>query len=279
MFSAHGEAASRRVPVAEVLGEPEQRRPRAHRGDEPARAARRCHRTCDGGCDRREPGAELRQVADAKAGSARSDRRAGLAGLRCAHLLWNANPHRIAATVFEANPDRIGGRCWTLRDYFGGGLITEHGGQFINSNQTPSAGSPETLGLTLEDVNGGNLPSGEEAYLIDGATYTNKEALADWESVGYRIFHDALREAETHSGAKMLDRISVTEWLEGTEIGTASRFGKLMLACSVAEQGGDPEEQSALLLIDEFGEKNTRRALTTGEGDERFHIVGGNDQW
>ena len=70
----------------------------------------------------------------------------------------------------------------------------------------------------------------------------------------------------------------MTEWLEGTEIGTASRFGKLMLACSVAEQGGDPEEQSALLLIEEFGEKNTRRALTTGEGDERFHIVGGNDQ-
>ncbi|HTX62942.1 MAG TPA: FAD-dependent oxidoreductase, partial [Acidimicrobiales bacterium] len=34
----------------------------------------------------------------------------------------------------------------------------------------------------------------------------------------------------------------------------------------------------ALLLIDEFGEKKTRRALTTGEGDERFHIIGGNDQ-
>lgn len=203
----------------------------------------------------------------------------GLAGVRCAHVLWNAKrTHPIPSTIFEANPSRVGGRCWTLRDYFGAGLNTEHGGQFINSDQHTIRRLVQTLGLQLEDVNGGNLQSGEEAYLIDGATYTNKEALADWESVGYRTFHGALREAETHAGAKMLDRLSVTEWLEGTEIGTGSRFGKLMLACSVAEQGGDPEEQSALLLIDEFGEKNTRRALTTGEGDERFHVVGGNDQ-
>ena len=280
MFSAHGEAVRREVPVAEVLGE------REHAARE--RDARVM--------SRRELLAGATGLATAAAmgaspalSIARSLTRkpaprvaivgSGLAGLRCAHVLWTAKrTQRIAATVFEADPSRIGGRCWTLRDYFEGGLITEHGGQFINSNQHAVRRLAQTLGLTLEDVNGGNLPSGEEAYLIDGATYTNKEALADWESVGYRIFHDALREAETHSGAKMLDRISVTEWLEGTEIGTASRFGKLMLACSVAEQGGDPEEQSALLLIDEFGEKNTRRALTTGEGDERFHIVGGNDQ-
>jgi len=46
----------------------------------------------------------------------------------------------------------------------------------------------------------------------------------------------------------------------------------------VAEQGGDPEEQSALLLIEEFGAKHSLERLTTGEGNERFHIVGGNDQ-
>lgn len=204
---------------------------------------------------------------------------AGLAGIRCAHLLWNAKPSQpIASTIYEANPERVGGRCWTLRDFFGAGLITEHGGQFINTDQLAVRRLARALGLELEEVNGGNLPSGEEAYLIDGGIYTNKEALADWDSIGYRTFHRAVREAQTHAGARLLDSLSVTEWLEGTEIGTTSRFGRLMLACSVAEQGGDPEEQSALLLIEEFGEKDTRRALTTGEGDERFHIVGGNDQ-
>ena len=39
------------------------------------------------------------------------------------------------------------------------------------------------------------------------------------------------------------------EWLESTEIGAASRFGRLMLANTVTENGGDPGEQSALDLI------------------------------
>ena len=113
-------------------------------------------------------------------------------------MLWNAKRARpIAATVFEANPERIGGRCWTLRDYFGAGLITEHGGEFINSNQHAVRRLAATSGLHWRTSTAGTCQSGEEAYLIDGATYTNKEALADWESVGFRTFHGALREAET----------------------------------------------------------------------------------
>ncbi len=279
LFSAHDEAARRGIPVAEVLGEREQ-----------AGRVRKEHLT-----SRRELLAGAAGVAatalvgaSPALGFARSLTRtqapriaivgAGLAGIRCAHVLWNATPASpIASTIFEANPERAGGRCWTLRDYFEAGLITEHGGEFINSNQLAVRHLAKALGLEEEDVNGGNLPSGEEVYLIDGAPYTNKEALADWESVGFRTLHHALHESTTKAGASLLDSLSVTEWLEGTEIGTTSRFGKLMLACTVAEQGGDPEEQSALLLIEEFGVKGAHR-LTTGEGNERFHIVGGNDQ-
>jgi monoamine oxidase len=279
-FSAHQQAARRNVPVAEVLDEREQ-----------AERARK-----EGLMSRREllaGGAGLASLAAMGTSPALSFAQSlartpapriaivgsGLAGIRCAHQLWNGQPAKpIAATIFEANTERAGGRCWSLRDYFAGGLISEHGGQFINSNQLAVRHLAHALGLKLEVVNGGNLTSGEEVYLIDGGAYTNREALADWDSVGYQTFHRALREAETQAGASILDGLSVTEWLAQSEIGTTSRFGKLMLACSVAEQGGDPEEQSALLLIEEFGEKNSRRMLTTGEGNERFHIVGGNDQ-
>src|SRR3954452_14306368 len=38
---------------------------------------------------------------------------AGLAGLRCAHLLWTGQPgDPLATSVYEANPERAGGRCW-----------------------------------------------------------------------------------------------------------------------------------------------------------------------
>ena len=43
--------------------------------------------------------------------------------------------------------------------------------------------------------------------------------------------------------------MSVPEWLDSTEIGSGTRFGKLMLANTVTENGGDPGDQSAQDLI------------------------------
>ena len=191
MFAAHEEAATRGVPVAEVLGEREQAA-REHNASAISRrellaAATGLATTAAIGTS---PALSLAASLTGKPAPRVAIVGAGLAGIRCAHMLWNGEPgHPIASTIFEANPERVGGRCWTLRNYFAAGLITEHGGQFINSNQHAVRRLAHALGLALEDVNGGNLPSGEEAYLIDGATYTNKEALADWDSVGYRTFH------------------------------------------------------------------------------------------
>ena len=72
--------------------------------------------------------------------------------------------------------------------------------------------------------------------------------------------------------------MSVPEWLDSTEIGSGSRFGKLMLANTVTENGGDPGDQSAQDLI-YLLTGNPRSSLQPLPGDdERFHIVGGNDQ-
>jgi monoamine oxidase len=204
---------------------------------------------------------------------------AGLAGLRCAHELWRSNPGEpIGATVYDANPTRPGGRCWTVRDFFAGGLQSEHGGAFINSNQVSIRRLAAQLGLEEEIVNGGDLPSGEEVYWIAGARYTYAQANADWGQVGYRAFHKAMRELATPAGEQRLDAMSVPEWLDSTEIGSGSRFGRLMLANAVTENGGDPGDMSALDLIELTG-SNRRSSLAPIPGDdERFHIVGGNDQ-
>ena len=92
---------------------------------------------------------------------------AGLAGLRCAHMLWTESPgDPVLSTVYEANPDRAGGRCWTLRDYFAGGLITEHGGSFLNSDQIAIRRLASRLGLEQVVVNGGDLLRGDEVFFI-----------------------------------------------------------------------------------------------------------------
>jgi monoamine oxidase len=204
---------------------------------------------------------------------------AGLAGLRCAHLLWiHSRGAPVRSTVYEANPQRAGGRCWTLRGFFAEGLITEHGGAFLNSGQAAVRSLAARLGLKEEVVDGGDLPRGEEIFFIDGRLYTYADANADWHDVGYPTFKTAAKQLRTAQGAARLDRMSVPEWLDSTEIGSGSRFGKLMLANAVTENGGDPGDLSAqgliYLLIG-----NPRSSLSPLPGDdERFHIVGGNDQ-
>src|SRR5262249_43092386 len=154
-----------------------------------------------------------------------------------------------AATVFEAEPERAGGRCWTLRGYFAGGLQSEHGGAFLNSNQKAVRGLAAKLGLAEEVVDGGDLPSGEEVFFVSGTVYTEADAHNEWEQFGFAAFQGAGRELKTPAGEARLDAMSVPEWLDSTPIGTDSRFGRLMMADAVTENGGDPAAMSALDLI------------------------------
>jgi monoamine oxidase len=194
-------------------------------------------------------------------------------------MLWTQSPGTpLAATVYEANAERAGGRCWTLRDYFSDGLITEHGGSFLNSNQKAVRALAASLGLQEETVDGGDLPSGEEVFFIGGGLYSAAEANADWEQFGYEAVKKAAGEASSEAGEARLDAMSVPEWLESSAIDTSCRFGKLMMANTVTENGGDPAEQSALDLI-ELLSSNKRKSLQPLPGDdERYHLVGGNDQ-
>ncbi|HEY2052415.1 MAG TPA: FAD-dependent oxidoreductase [Solirubrobacterales bacterium] len=54
---------------------------------------------------------------------------AGLTGLTCAYRLHQRG---IACTLYEAHAARVGGRCWTARE-FAAGQPAEHGGEFIDS--------------------------------------------------------------------------------------------------------------------------------------------------
>jgi monoamine oxidase len=204
---------------------------------------------------------------------------AGLAGLRCAHLMWTESPGSpLATTVYEANPERAGGRCWTLRDYFSGGLLTEHGGSFLNTNQTAVRALGARLGLQEEVVDGGDLPGGDEVFYIGASLYTVAEATADWQAFGFDAFKRAVKQARSGGGEARLDAMSVPEWLDSTPIGSSSRFGKLMMANTVTENGGDPADQSALDLIELMAGDPRSSPLPLPGDDERYHLIGGNDQ-
>jgi monoamine oxidase len=178
-FAVHERSARAAVPVGEILGAAESGRARGG-ADGPG----------EGGPTRREllagagtlaagalwAASPATALAAGVSQTAAAPRIAivgvGLAGLRCAHLLWTEHPGRpIVSTVYEAHPHRAGGRCWTLRDFFGG-LITEHGGSFLNRDETAVRGLARRLGLRQGIVDGGDLPRGQEVFFIDGRLYS-----------------------------------------------------------------------------------------------------------
>ncbi len=275
MFAVHASAAARGLPVDAVLEELEQRTAASRP------VSRRRFLT---GAAIAGAGVALGPTATRALAAARPSSRqpriaivgAGLAGLRCGHMLWTR--HGLRSTIYEGHDERIGGRCWSLRDYFSNGLITEHGGAFIDSDQFAALDLARELGLQLEDYNGGELIGLPEVYWFDGGYYTYAQASADWEAFGFAAFHAAVKESNTDAGLARLDRLSAPEWLDQTPIGSTSKFGRLMLANTVSENGGDPGEQSSLDLIGLTG-VNPRSSLDPLPGyDEKWHIVGGNDQ-
>jgi monoamine oxidase len=76
-----------------------------------------------------------------------------------------------------------------------------------------------------------------------------------------------------------LDRMSVDQWIQATVPGgLASKFGKLLATSYNTEYGAETSDQSALNLLYLLGYTKRESLSMYGESDERYHIIGGNDQ-
>ena len=204
---------------------------------------------------------------------------AGVAGLTCAYRLNQAG---IASSVFEAS-DRVGGRTWTLRDYFAQGQIVEHGGELISVRQFAVRRLAAELGLTLLDAN--RVEPGTDTYYYHGARYPVAEARAEY----FAHVYETLRAAERAAGynttyrryteaGRALDNMSVPDWIDRhVPHGMGSRIGQLLAEACTEEYGGDPAVQSALNLVYLLGTER-RGHLDLDGTNEAFVMNGGIDQ-
>ncbi|MFG2983632.1 flavin monoamine oxidase family protein [Streptomyces sp. NPDC048258] len=297
-FALHGEARRRGMPVEEVAGERVEtvRRETARR--ERARHAEEQSAALGGTFGRRRilgaagaltaaaalPGGLLAPSRAAAATGAAAPRvvvvGAGLAGLRCAHRLWN-RPDPVAATVYEADATRIGGRCWSLRGFFDNGAVHEHGGAFISSTDTAILDLARGLGLRRERANGGELNAGDYAAWIDGGSYPGLSQQDDWIAEAYDAFSASYAAVGTarHDShtpeAYRLDQLSCLDYLDEIGLPPGSRLGRLIQSLQL-QSGGEPGEASALGMIGFLGASSV---FAGGRGfDEKYHLVGGNDQ-
>jgi monoamine oxidase len=287
-YVAVDEARERDMPVEEVMGEHDEKRAKALKGRRLKReemAERRHFLQMSMGLTGAALGAALLGVPrPARAGHSDPDVRiviigGGLSGLRCAHRL---NELGIPSTLYEANPSHLGGRCHSDTTFFEEGAVVEHHGESINTQHVRMRHLTINLGFSLREIAGGSFGDGEPFYHIDGAFYTNAEANDDWFDM-QRKFKQALVaapypqtfDAHSEEGVR-LDNLPMTEWF--AEIGAPDRFSKLVQSDTVAEYGLDIEANHALapLYLLAWNGRSEIEPLTGG--DERFTVIGGNDQ-
>ena len=91
----------------------------------------------------------------------------GIAGLTCAYRLQQAG---YAAQIYEAS-GRLGGRCYTGRDDFGG-QIYEHGGELIDNGHIAMKQLVQELGFTLDNLFSAETKGTEQLGYFFGKPYT-----------------------------------------------------------------------------------------------------------
>jgi monoamine oxidase len=205
---------------------------------------------------------------------------AGLAGLTCAYRLKQAG---YAATLYEAS-DRVGGRCWTIRDGFDG-QIAEHGGELIDQGHTAIRQLAQELGLTLDNLLAAEVNGTEPLYYFDRAPYTYAQATSDLKAI-YQTLHRDVSEASyptlynsyTTRGYQ-LDQLSVLDWIDrNVPGGIRSRLGQLLDVAYNIEYGAETSVQSSLNMLYLLGYSGQGQLRIFGPSNEKYHVRGGNDQ-
>lgn len=205
---------------------------------------------------------------------------AGLAGLACAYDLKRAG---ILATVHETN-ERPGGRVLSLGGDFPGPVsfpnqVVERGAEFIDTGHKTMLGYAQEFNLAKEDV---LKPPGEVAYYFGGQHYSESVVVDE-----YRAFVDDMRpDLQQLSGAptaalhtpvdRQYDLIDLRTYLETRGAGPVVKAA--IIAAYEAEYGLAAHQQSCLNFLFFIRANRRSRFEPFGVSDERYHMVGGNQQ-
>ncbi|MEY2521519.1 MAG: monoamine oxidase, partial [Ilumatobacteraceae bacterium] len=205
----------------------------------------------------------------------------GLAGLTCAYQLRKAG---FLAEVHEASPDRLGGRCWSIDDYFAEGQIAEHGGELIDQGHTEIRHLAQSLGLKLDNLLAAEQNGTEPRFWFDDGPYTYTQATSDVKGIWQKLKRDVqaagyptLYNLSTERG-RQLDQMSIIDWInESVPGGITSRLGKLLDVAYNIEYGAECSDQSSLNLVYLLGFLGQGQLRILGPSNEKYHVRGGND--
>lgn len=202
---------------------------------------------------------------------------AGIAGLSAAYRLSSAG---VPVRLIEAQ-DRVGGRMYSLRNFFPDGQVAELGGELIDTNHVTIRGLAAELGIELNDLAAEDPGIATELYYFDGVRRSEREIVEAFRPIAARIEADLATIRgddvtwDAANGAERLDSLTIAQWLD--QNGVTGWIRSLLDIGYTTEFGLEIAEQSALNLLTMIDtEPDPFRIF--GESDERFHVSGGNDR-
>jgi monoamine oxidase len=207
---------------------------------------------------------------------------AGLAGLTCTYRLEQAG---VNVTLYEAHPTRVGGRCWTIRD-FADGQLAEHGGELIDQGHQAMRQLAQELGFTLNNLLQAQPKGTEDLFYVNGADYPLSQLEVDLNGIYQKLHKDVsaasyptLYNLYTKRGWE-LDHMSIIDWLDENvpNGGSKSDLGRVLDIAYNIEYGAECSEQSSLNLLYLLGYSGQGQFRVFGPSNEKYHVKGGNDQ-
>jgi monoamine oxidase len=203
---------------------------------------------------------------------------AGIAGLTVAYRLHQMG---VPVDVVEASP-RVGGRLRSFAKAIGSQGVVELGGEFIDSHHWAVHALAAELGLEMADLRAADRGLEPEILYFQGQRISHQWVADEFAPLARRIAQDleslsrwSLTYHDPHPEATRLDRLSLAEYLAATPIHPI--IEQLIKVAYVTEYGLDADAQSCLNMLFLIGAESGKWS-TYGVSDERYHVMGGNDQ-
>ncbi|GMU56891.1 MAG: hypothetical protein AMXMBFR33_60370 [Candidatus Xenobia bacterium] len=204
---------------------------------------------------------------------------AGIAGMNAA---WQLAKAGFRADIYEAG-NRVGGRMFTVSDVFGPGIATELGGEFIDSGHEEMLRLAGEFDLPLLDILSPSEASLTQTWFFGGVNLTDAEVVALFQPLEAQITADQNSlpdeiDFQTQDAAAIaLDNLSLAQYLD--QIGAQGTIRTILDVAYETEYGLDPSLQSALNFV-AFIDPDTSGGVLNifGDSDQRFKIIGGNQQ-
>lgn len=204
----------------------------------------------------------------------------GLAGLTAARQLVRAGAN---VTIYEA-ASRLGGRVRSARATFPG-QVAELGGELIDNLHKTMLGYAQEFDLQIEDV---NKVDGEVFYYFFGQPYSEAEVVDQFRQFVPIMKNDIRRLSGEVSALaftpndRRQDLISLQDYLEGNNaagVAAGELVREVIRVAYTIEYGLEAFEQSSINFLHFIHADNRSEFKPWGVfSDERYHIVGGNDQ-